>query len=382
MISKAIYNMCDNVKCKEKKSRIQWNIDLLRDLVISRGYKRLITEVYIDNHQKIEYECNKGHVVKVVCKDFIAGCGCPECFKNSRYNMEYITPFYEIEGFKVKPNQVYKNNKTKVELECPIGHDCAISFSQFNKGHRCGKCNGNAKFDYEEVRIYIESVPGHKLKSKEYKGARKKILIECPEGHDFEVTFAHFKENSRCPFCSKYRKKETSEIKDYLKIDDYTLLESEYISAHVKMKMRCPCDHEFKMSWANYKAGYRCKKCFLNRMSGENHPLWNFNRDDVSQHREIQSLAAPTKRSFRKIHNRIGDRTVHVDHINSVKTLVDLGIRDSNIINCHENYQFLSIKENCSKGSKSSVEDAIFYLISKGVDISELNIPEEYKNGK
>jgi hypothetical protein len=52
-------------------------------------------------------------------------------------------------------------------------------------------------------------------------------------------------------------------VYSYFKDHDCELLESEYISAHTKMKYKCSCGNISYISWSNFKSGYRCFNCGL-----------------------------------------------------------------------------------------------------------------------
>src|SRR6056297_2574443 len=84
-------------------------------------------------------------------------------------------------------SEEYKNNKTKLEIQCFKGHIFYMSFNAFQSGQRCPICtniNRSKKRtnSYEYVKNYIESY-GYKLISKEYKSNADKLILKCPDGH-------------------------------------------------------------------------------------------------------------------------------------------------------------------------------------------------------
>lgn len=50
-------------------------------------------------------------------------------------------------------------------------------------------------------------------------------------------------------------------IKEYIKNFDYNLLSTEYINTHTNLYLKCPNDHEFEMTFNNFKKGQRCPVC-------------------------------------------------------------------------------------------------------------------------
>lgn len=58
------------------------------------------------------------------------------------------------------------------------------------------------------------------------------------------------------------RKKSFEEIKSYIESNvGYFLLSKKYVNGSTKLYIKCPKGHEFRMSWNNFKHGYRCQIC-------------------------------------------------------------------------------------------------------------------------
>ena len=58
------------------------------------------------------------------------------------------------------------------------------------------------KLTYDFVKEAVEK-SGYKLLSKEYKNNNTKLLIECSQGHRYKVVWSVFQQGSRCPLCSE-----------------------------------------------------------------------------------------------------------------------------------------------------------------------------------
>ena len=67
----------------------------------------------------------------------------------------------------------------------------------------CGRIRSDnkKKLSYEYVKRYIEK-DGYKLLSQEYKNNRTKLLIECDKNHFYKATFNDFQSGYRCPYCN------------------------------------------------------------------------------------------------------------------------------------------------------------------------------------
>ena len=163
------------------------------------GYE-LLSPVYINNKAKIKIQCNKGHVYEAATGNFLAGQRCPVCAGKQQHTYDYIKEQLEKEGYKLLSNE-YKNNKTKLKLQCPKGHIWYVRWDIFLAGNRCLICSGKKKHTYEYVKNQIETV-GYKLLSKKYENTTKKIKVQCPKGHIYNVKFGNWLHlKHRCPYC-------------------------------------------------------------------------------------------------------------------------------------------------------------------------------------
>lgn len=96
----------------------------------------------------------------------------------------------------------YTNNKSKIEIVCPIHGSYYMSISQHQKGYGCGLCAG-------------------------YKKSKNDILVECSKTHN-----------------SKYNYTKTT----WIKLDDDVVI-------------ICPEHGEFNQSLKTHRSGYGCTKC-------------------------------------------------------------------------------------------------------------------------
>ena len=101
----------------------------------------------------------------------------------------------------------YINCRTKNTVECPEGHQYDATYSSFQQGYRCPICcikirRKKQKHSYEYIKEQFAE-EGYKLLSKEYKNVHTKLLIQCHEGHQYDVTYGNFQQGQRCPVCWK-----------------------------------------------------------------------------------------------------------------------------------------------------------------------------------
>lgn len=171
-----------------------------------------------------------------------------------------------IENFNYKLlSKEYKNNRSKLLLECNNGHLCEICFSDFKRGRRCSCCYDerrgcSQRLSYEDIKKYIELFD-YELLSSEYWNNQSKLSLKCPLGHEFKMTYGHFQQGQRCPHCNKCKKLTYEEVKRYIEDFKYKLLSNIYENTKEKLLIECPEKHIFEMNFHNFKQRQRCPHC-------------------------------------------------------------------------------------------------------------------------
>jgi len=117
------------------------------------------------------------------------------------------------------------------------------------------------RLTYEFVKESFEK-EGYKLLSKEYVSAHCKLKYRCPKGHGHNIEWANWSQGQRCPYCVNLGKPTIEFIKTEFKKEGYELLSKEYTNAHQKLEYICLNRHRHSISWNNWKGGYRCPYCY------------------------------------------------------------------------------------------------------------------------
>ena len=189
--------------------------------------------------------------------------------QNSKYSCEYVKNFIESEGYQLL-SDTYKNTRTKLLLKCPIGHEYKATFGNFkNRNSRCPVCSKKQKYTYEHVKNFIES-HDYTLISTNYKNANANLLLKCPIGHEYKTTFSTFKNGHRCKICMNKLNKQSLSYKtvnDYIKSQGYQLLSNSYKNNITKLLLKCPIGHDYKVTFNAFKNGNRCPICNDNKTS-------------------------------------------------------------------------------------------------------------------
>lgn len=147
-------------------------------------------------------------------------------------------------GFKCLNINEYKNNKTILKWECPVGHQWNQNLNNILNGSGCRDCAPNKRVSLEEIKEIAEK-DGYTLLSKQRYGTKEKLDFECPKGFKFAITIGAFLQNQRCKYCSNgsIHPNDLKEafITNGIQNVSNSLEESEL---HLKCQL---CDHEWKI---------------------------------------------------------------------------------------------------------------------------------------
>jgi len=100
------------------------------------------------------------------------------------------------------------------------------------------------------------------------------IIVRCPYGHDWKVTFQKYKNGRRCSSCKKEDKNGKGKtnwsinlINEELEKENYILISDSYKDSKSKIKVKCSAGHEIEIYWSHFLKGVRCRKCWLQKSS-------------------------------------------------------------------------------------------------------------------
>jgi hypothetical protein len=244
-------------RCKICSHRMP-DIKYIKKSFEKEGYKLLSTE-YVNNHSKLDYICSKGHRHTTAWNKWQQGGRCPYCSGNVKVTIEFIRSEFEKEGY-ILLTKVYKNNKQKLDYICPEGHEHSIRWDNWGQGKRCQVCARNIQLTLCFIKKELEK-EGYKLLTTEYKNNLQKLECICPVGHECSIRWGTWQQGNRCLKCSGNDKKTIKFISDVMKKEGYTLLSTEYQNAHSRLYVECPKGHRYYVMWNNWQQGKRCPSC-------------------------------------------------------------------------------------------------------------------------
>lgn len=123
-------------------------------------------------------------------------CGSEECEKYRKKLKNTLTHQKRDKSYMLeKGKKYYDKNK---ELCCRKKAESYRKKVSAKKAYKYGRVYNH---NIEYVKNYVEKY-GYKLLSKSYKNNREKIKLVCPRGHEWETSFHNFKDmENRCPTC-------------------------------------------------------------------------------------------------------------------------------------------------------------------------------------
>lgn len=137
--------------------------DYVKEQLKDKGFE-LISTQYINAVDELKIQCNNGHIIYKTYNYIQQNNGCQYCSNKHKYNINEIQKTIEKDGYKLISTE-YKNNKKKIKLECPSGHIYNVSYSNFLCGYRCPRCSqikGGSNTEKELLR-YIKTFYNGKI---------------------------------------------------------------------------------------------------------------------------------------------------------------------------------------------------------------------------
>lgn len=140
----------DGHRCAECAGNKRKTIDDVKKQFESEGYE-LLSDHYSNSYGKLRYRCPKGHVGVTTYYNWLTGYRCLECSGKSKKTIDFIKNEFAKEGYTLITNY-YLNCHQKLHLVCPNGHDYYVSWDNWNHSKsRCVKCKSWGTSNQEQL---------------------------------------------------------------------------------------------------------------------------------------------------------------------------------------------------------------------------------------
>lgn len=175
-----------------------------RDVVKQKG--GIVLGDYISTHKGVKIQCDKEHTWSPPPSHITSSTPtwCPTCAGlSSDVAKEKFITIVKEKGGRVLGK--YMNNRTKVSIECKMGHDWEpIPTNIMSHGYWCPVCAGNSsKVGEERFRKIVELRSGKVLG--DYKNNCTYILLECENKHQWSTYPSSISSGRWCHKCRQSR---------------------------------------------------------------------------------------------------------------------------------------------------------------------------------
>lgn len=190
-----------------------------------------------------------------------------------KYGLELLSPYVESHG--------------ELEIKHSIcGHIFNRSLNHIQKNAKCPNCfpPKTVRKKFISVKQIIESKPGHKLLSNEYKNTYTPLKIQCKIANKVVVTtLKSYQLSIGCKACyqvranndlSAFKNKRLEEVAKSMEKEGYKLLSEKYKSNKQKLKYICSKGHKGTINFNNWLSGARCRICKYEDLSAEGNANW------------------------------------------------------------------------------------------------------------
>ena len=251
-------------------------IDFVRSEFEKEGCA-LLTTVYKNNLQKLDYVCSNGHSHSINWSSWQQGSRCSYCAGNAKPTIDFIKSEFEKEGYQLLTT-TYESSKQKLSYICPNYHKHSITWENWRRGCRCKICGIESRTNKKRLSLsFIKSEfekEGYRLLTTEYKNAQQKLDYICPNGHQHSISWGGWKNGYRCSVCAGNAKPTIDFIRSEFEKEGYQLLTTEYKNNSQKLDYACFNGHQHSIRWNDWKKGARCPTCANINRSGPGHPNW------------------------------------------------------------------------------------------------------------
>lgn len=136
------------------------------------------------------------------------------------------------------------------------------------------------KLTIEEARAVFKA-EGCELLETTYVNSSTPMTYACVCGNTTpKISLSNFKKGVRCKRCGTQRsankqKYKYEEVAEFFRKEGCTLLSEVYENNGLSLDYICSCGNTSKIILGNFLRGVRCMDCGIRKLSGENNPNWN-----------------------------------------------------------------------------------------------------------
>ncbi len=193
----------------------RFTYEFVKEKFEKEGYE-LLSKEYVNVCGKLRYKCPKVHEHYITWDNWQKGKRCSYCEGNARLTIEFVKLEFAKEDY-ILLTEEYMNAHQKLEYICPNGYIHSITWDKWQQGQRCSHCAGLIKKTIEFVRLGFEKEE-YQLLTEEYVNCEQKLDYICPRGHKHNISWGEWAHNkNRCPYCVGKISKGEIEVRNFIK---------------------------------------------------------------------------------------------------------------------------------------------------------------------
>lgn len=179
-------------------------LDEVQFIAASNGGRCLNPDRYniskLKSHERLLWECAKGHQWKTTSYHIKEGKWCRECAGLKRLTIFDMKDSAARFGG-VCLSKIYKNNKTKLIWKCKSGHTWQTKPNTVRSGRWCPTCAGHPHLTLDDAKRAAKMKGGRCL-AEAYQNNKKSMLWECANAHRWTTNLDNILRGSWCPTCN------------------------------------------------------------------------------------------------------------------------------------------------------------------------------------
>lgn len=240
--------------------------EFVKEQFEKEGYE-LLSKEYKNSKIKLDYRCPNGHKHSICWSKWQQNCRCPYCDGQGKPTIEFIRSEFAKGGY-ILLTKEYINNRQKLEYVCPKGHKHSIGWDNWQQGYRCPYCVGLGKPSIKFIKSEFAK-EDYELLTTEYKNCYQKLEYICSRGHKHSVSWTNWVSGRRCPCFANRPPIDINFIEREFAKEGYKLLSKKYKNAYQKLEYICPKGHGHSIIWHSWQQGHRCPYCINIISKGE-----------------------------------------------------------------------------------------------------------------
>lgn len=260
-----------------KKEKIPPHQKYLTKVKNKFGDKYELLSEYKNSKTKISVKHYCGYIWDIFPSDIFNLKKCPKCSNRvQKTQEEFVEQVKQLVGNEYEVLGKFKGSRQKVKIKHNIcGYTWDVKASAFvHSGTRCPKCNGGIK----KIRTHDDFIREVRIRHGDkyeilsiYKNTYTNIIYKCNEHGEYTAKPQTFLVNG-CNGCSMDRRAKTHEqfLLELRSIHENITPIDIYKRSKYKMRFKCICGHEWKITANQILTGYGgCPICDMNTSIGE-----------------------------------------------------------------------------------------------------------------